>query len=102
MATWWSTRRRSISCSPAASSRVSRAWARGRSTGSGSESDSLPAYVVMPDPKGALEAGQPMYTNGFLPAVYQPTMFRPGDKPVLNLDLPAGVTLAERRQDAAT
>ena len=32
----------------------------------------------MPDPKGALEAGQPMYTNGFLPAVYQPTMFRPG------------------------
>ena len=35
------------------------------------------AYVVMPDPKGALEAGQPMYTNGFLPAVYQPTMMRP-------------------------
>ncbi len=31
----------------------------------------------MPDPDGALEAGQPMYTNGFLPAVYQPTMFRP-------------------------
>ena len=46
--------------------------------GLGSESESLPAYVVMPDPKGALEAGQPMYTNGFLPAVYQPTMFRPG------------------------
>ena len=45
----------------------------------------------MPDPNGALEAGQPMYTNGFLPAVYQPTMFRPGDKPVLNLDLPPGV-----------
>ena len=36
--------------------------------GLGSESDSLPAYVVMPDPQGALEAGQPMYTNGFLPA----------------------------------
>ena len=44
----------------------------------------------MPDPKGALEAGQPMYTHGFLPAVYQPTMFRPGDRPVLNLDLPRG------------
>jgi hypothetical protein len=65
--------------------------------GLGSESDSLPAYVVMPDPKGALEAGQPMYTNGFLPAIYQPTMFRPGAKPVLNLDLPNGVSLAERR-----
>src|SRR6267143_2635964 len=66
--------------------------------GLGSESESLPAYVVLPDPKGALEAGQPMYTNGFLPAVYQPTMLRPGAKPVLNLDLPPGVSLAERRK----
>src|SRR5689334_11960119 len=66
--------------------------------GLGSESESLPAYVVMPDPKGALEAGQPMYTNGFLPAVYQPTMFRPGTKPVLNLDLPPRVSLDERRR----
>ena len=66
--------------------------------GLGSESDSLPAYVVMPDPLGALEAGQPMYTHGFLPAVYQPTMFRPGERPVLNLDLPAGVDPAKRRE----
>jgi hypothetical protein len=69
--------------------------------GLGSESESLPAYVVMPDPKGALEAGQPMYTNGFLPAVYQPTMFRPGGKPVLNLDLPAGTTMEDRRSTLA-
>jgi hypothetical protein len=66
--------------------------------GLGSESESLPAYVVMPDPKGALEAGQPMYTNGFLPAVYQPTMFRPGGKPVLNLGLPAGTSVEDRRK----
>ncbi len=66
--------------------------------GLGSESDSLPAYVVMPDPRGALEAGQPMYTHGFLPAVYQPTMFRPGDRPVLNLDLPSDVGLSQRRR----
>jgi hypothetical protein len=66
--------------------------------GLGSESESLPAYVVMPDPKGALEAGQPMYTNGFLPAVYQPTMLRPGNKPVLNLDLPQGISLDQRRR----
>jgi hypothetical protein len=66
--------------------------------GLGSESDSLPAYVVMPDPKGALEAGQPMYMHGFLPAVYQPTMFRPGARPVLNLDLPAGVDRRQRKK----
>jgi len=52
----------------------------------------------MPDPDGALEAGQPMYTNGFLPAVYQPTMMRSGAKPVLNLDLPKGVALDQRKK----
>jgi len=66
--------------------------------GLGAETDSLPSYVVMPDPDGALEAGQPMYMHGFLPAVYQPTMMRAGKKPMLNLDLPAGVKLEERRQ----
>ena len=66
--------------------------------GLGSESESLPAYVVMPDPDGALEAGQPMYANGFLPAAFQPTLFRPGDSPVRNLDLPPGVSLDRRRK----
>lgn len=66
--------------------------------GLGTESQSLPGYVVLPDPKGALEAGQPMYTQGFLPAIYQPSMFRPGNKPVLNLDLPKGVSMVERRK----
>lgn len=66
--------------------------------GLGSEAESLPAYVVMPDSAGAQEAGVPMYKNGFLPAVYQPTMLRPGSKPVLNLDLPKGVSLDQRRR----
>ena len=66
--------------------------------GLGSEGQSLPGYAVLPDPKGALEAGQPMYMHGFLPAIYQPSMFRPGSKPVLNLDLPKGVTMDERRK----
>jgi hypothetical protein len=39
-----------------------------------------------------------MYTNGFLPAVYQPTMFQSGDRPVRNLDLPPGVSMSERRR----
>ena len=67
--------------------------------GLGSEAESLPAYVVMPAPDGAQEAGLPMYQHGFLPAVYQPTMLRPGSKPVLNLDLPKGVTLIRTAQD---
>src|SRR5947207_11137734 len=66
--------------------------------GLGSEAESLPAYVVMPDPAGAQEAGLPMYQHGFLPAVYQPTFLRPGSKPVLNLDLPKGVSLGARRK----
>jgi len=66
--------------------------------GLGTESESLPGYVVMPDPLGALEAGAPMYSNGFLPSVYQPTMFRPGDKPVLNLEMPKGTTVEGRRK----
>ena len=66
--------------------------------GLGSESDSLPGYVVMTDPKGALPAGQPMYTQGFLPANFQPTMFRPGENPVLNLNLPNGISLEKRKR----
>ncbi len=66
--------------------------------GLGSESQSLPAYVVMPDSAGAQEAGVPMYKNGFLPSVYQPTFLRPGNRPVLNLELPEGVSLDERRK----
>jgi len=65
--------------------------------GLGSEAESVPSYVVMPDPDGALEAGQPMYMNGFLPAVYQPTTFRPGKNPVLNLELPKGVDFNQRK-----
>ena len=66
--------------------------------GLGSEAQALPAYVVMPDSAGAQEAGVPMYKNGFLPSVYQPTFLRPGARPVLNLELPEGVSLEERRK----
>src|SRR5262249_31119536 len=66
--------------------------------GLGSESESLPGYVVMPDPGGTIEAGQPVYANAFLPSIYQPSVFRAGKKPVLNLDLPPGVSLAQRRK----
>ncbi len=66
--------------------------------GLGSASDSLPAYVVLPDPDGALEAGQPMYMNGFLPAAHQPLMLLPGQRPVLNLELPSHASGEKRRR----
>lgn len=53
--------------------------------GLGSESENLPAYVVMLDPRGTLTGGPPCWGAGYLPPVYQGTLFRPGPKPVLNL-----------------
>jgi hypothetical protein len=53
--------------------------------GLGSESENLPAYVVMPQPEGTPEGGTPCWGAGFLPAVYQGTVFRSGANPILNL-----------------
>lgn len=58
--------------------------------GLGSESQNLPAFVVMSD--GATKSGPQAYASGFLPAVYQGTVFRGGQVPVLNLGTPDGVT----------
>jgi uncharacterized protein (DUF1501 family) len=41
-----------------------------------------------------------MYSNGFLPAVYQPTMLGGGPRPIRNLDLPPGVSSADRHKTA--
>jgi len=66
--------------------------------GLGSESENLPAYVVMPQPEGTPEGGTPCWGAGFLPAVYQGTVFRPGPNPIINLHPPAGVTPERQRR----
>jgi hypothetical protein len=66
--------------------------------GLGSESENLPAYVVMPQPEGTPEGGTPCWGAGFLPAVYQGTVFRPGPNPIINLKPPAGVTPERQRR----
>jgi hypothetical protein len=66
--------------------------------GLGSESENLPAYVVMPQPEGTPEGGTPCWGAGFLPAVYQGTVFRPGPNPIINLHPPAGVTPDRQRR----
>ena len=59
--------------------------------GLGSVSENLPAYCVLPQPEGVPEGGAPCWSAGFLPAVYQGTMFRKGANPILNLR-PSGET----------
>ena len=66
--------------------------------GLGSLSENLPAYVVMPQPEGTPEGGTPMWGSGFLPAVYQGTLFRPGANPILHLRSPEGVTVERQRR----
>ncbi len=53
--------------------------------GLGSESENLPAFVVMTT-TGALKGGPPVYDRGFLPGTYQPTVLRNSGSPVLYLD----------------
>ncbi len=55
------------------------------SYGLGSENDSMPGFVVMPDPGGGLKGGPPAWGNGFLPATHQGVTMRPGESPILNL-----------------
>jgi len=63
--------------------------------GLGSESQNLPAYVVMLE--GGTKAGPPVYGSGFLPAVYQGTVMRTKGAPFLDMNLPAGMSNAEQR-----
>lgn len=67
--------------------------------GLGSESKSLPAFVVMSDPKGrGLPKGHAAnWGAAFLPGVYQGTHLRPKGTPIDNLDLPKNVTRDTQR-----
>src|SRR4030095_1567255 len=45
------------------------------SYGLGCETDELPAFVVLPDPRGLPASGTNNWTNGFLPAQHQGVRF---------------------------
>lgn len=63
------------------------------SYGLGCETDDLPAYVVLPDPRG-LPAGSTInWSNGFLPARYQGVAFRTKGQPIDDL-FPASLNQA--------
>ncbi|MCI0458115.1 MAG: DUF1501 domain-containing protein [Gemmataceae bacterium] len=57
--------------------------------GLGSETQNLPAYVVLTDPASLPVAGVGNWSNGWLPSLYQGTAVRPREPRILNLDPPA-------------
>lgn len=68
------------------------------SYGLGTDNDSLPAFVVLPDPRGLPNGGTNNWSNGFLPAEHQGTAFRTeGNEPIPNLHTPAYVSSQSRR-----
>ena len=58
--------------------------------GLGSESDNLPAFVVLSSGRGASGGGS-NWSSGFLPSTYQGVVFRNTGEPILYLDNPPGV-----------
>ena len=67
------------------------------SYGLGSENRDMPAFIVLPDPGGALKGGANAWGNGYLPAVHQGTPLRPGASPILNLKPQPGISPGEQR-----
>jgi len=66
--------------------------------GLGSFNDNLPGFVVLPRtsyPQG----GANNWSNGFLPADYQGTPLRPKGSPILDLNLPSGMTRKDQRSN---
>jgi hypothetical protein len=66
--------------------------------GVGSESSSLPGFVVLQSGPRGPRGGAPLWGSGFLPTAYQGVPFRSGGEPILNLSRPAGVSDARQRQ----
>jgi hypothetical protein len=67
------------------------------SYGLGTENENLPAFVVLPDPRGLPAGGSINWTAGFLPATHQGTAFRTNStEPIVDLNTPTNVTAAAR------
>jgi uncharacterized protein (DUF1501 family) len=65
--------------------------------GLGSESENLPAFVVMAT-TGDVKGGPPVFGHGFLPGTYQPTVLRNAGSPVLYLDTPHDRSASGKRE----
>jgi hypothetical protein len=66
--------------------------------GLGSESDRLPAFVVLQSGPRGPRGGAALWSSGFLPSLYQGVPFLRGPQPILDLRTPAGVRPAQQAQ----
>ena len=67
--------------------------------GLGTESQSLPAYVVLTDPGGHPVDGVRNWSNGWMPPLFQGTVVRPTEPRILNLEAPAHLKGELQRQN---
>ena len=65
----------------------------------GSESQELPAYMVLSDPGGHPVDGTHNWSSGFMPPLYQGTVLRAKEPRILNLDPPAQLQGALQTQN---
>ncbi len=68
------------------------------SYGLGCETQNLPSFVVMTDPRGGPIGSASNWTAGYMPAAYQGTLFRSVGSPLLDLSTPEGVTPGMQRR----
>lgn len=69
--------------------------------GLGSESQELPAYLVLTDPGGLPVDGVSNWSNGFMPPLFQGTVLRPREPRILNLEAPGHLRGAIQEQNLA-
>jgi hypothetical protein len=67
--------------------------------GLGSESEQLPAYMILSDPEGHPVDGTNNWSSGFMPTMYQGTVLRPQEPRILNLDAPSHLRGEPQRQN---
>jgi hypothetical protein len=67
--------------------------------GLGSETQNLPAFVVLTDPDGLPVEGVQNWSNGWLPSLFQGTVVRPREPRILNLDPPIHLQGAAQRRN---
>ncbi|MEK6249892.1 MAG: DUF1501 domain-containing protein [Planctomycetales bacterium] len=66
--------------------------------GLGSFNENLPGFMVMLDPTGGPIAGSKNWSSGYMPANYQGTVLQGNGPPILNLNLPKGITKSMQRR----